>query len=113
MGWSVSRKKGDFRGKDAVFAREGQEKILMVGVIADHDDAVEAGAALTLDGDRVGVVNSPGWSHRMQKSLALCHVAPHAAAEGTQLGVEGETMQCTATISQIPFYDPQKSRTHA
>ena len=83
MGWSVSRKKGDFRGKDAVFACKGQEKVLMVGVVADHDDAVEAGAALILDGERVGVVNSPAWSHRLKKSLALCHVAPHAAAEGT------------------------------
>ena len=112
MGWSVSRKKGDFRGKDAVFARKGQEKVLMVGVVADHDDAVEAGAALTLDGERVGVVNSPAWSHRLKKSFALCHVAPHAAAEGTQLGVECETMQCAATVSQIPFYDPEKTRTH-
>ena len=113
MGWSVSRKKGDFRGKEAVFAREGQEKILMVGIVADHDDAVEAGAALTLGGETVGVVNSPVWTHRMQKSLALCHVAPNAAAEGTQLALEGETMQCTATVSRIPFYDPEKTRTHA
>ncbi len=112
MGWSVSRKKGDFRGKDAVFAREGQDKILMVGIVADHDDAVEADAALSLDGEKVGVVNSPGWSHRMQKSLALCHVAPHAAAEGTKLAVEGETVQCAATVSRIPFHDPDKSRTH-
>ena len=113
MGWSVSRKKGDFRGKDAVFAREGQEKILMVGIVADHDDAVDADAALTLDGEKVGVVNSPGWSHRMQKSLALCHVAPHAAAEGTRLDVEGESGRCSATVSRIPFYDPDKTRTHA
>ena len=112
MGWSVSRKKGDFRGKDAVFAREGQEKILMVGVVADHDDAVDADATLTLDGEKVGVVNSPGWSHRMQKSLALCHVAPHAAAEGTRLDVEGENVRCSATVSRIPFYDPDKTRTH-
>ena len=90
MGWAVSRKKGDFRGRDAVFAREGQEKVLMVGIVADHDDAVEAGAALSLEGERVGVVNSPAWSHRMQKSLALCHVAPHAAAEGT--GLEAKTI---------------------
>ena len=112
MGWAVSRKKGDFLGKEAVFAREGQEKIFMVGVVADHDDAVEAGAALALDGEKVGVVNSPAWSHRMQKSLALCHVAPHAAAEGTRLALEGETMQCAVTVSRIPFYDPDKTRTH-
>ena len=77
------------------------------------NDAVEAGAALSLGGDKVGVVNSPVWSHRMQKSLALCHVALHAAVEGTGLLVEGETMQCAATVSRIPFYDPDKSRPHA
>ena len=113
MGWSVSRKKGDFVGKEAVFAREGQEKVLMVGIVADHDDAVDAGAALSLGGERVGVVNSPAWSHRMQKSLALCHVAPHAAAEGTRLDLEGESGRCAATVSRIPFYDPEKTRTHA
>ncbi len=113
LGWSVSRKKGDFRGREAVFAREGQEKVLMVGIVADHDDAVDADAALSLDGERVGVVNSPSWSHRMQKSLALCHVAPHAAAEGTRLAVEGENVRCSATVSRIPFYDPEKTRPHA
>ena len=113
LGWSVSRKKGDFRGREAVFAREGQDKILMVGIVTDHDDAVDADAALTLDGEKVGVVNSPSWSHRMQKSLALCHVAPHAAAEGTRLGVEGENVRCSAIVSRIPFYDPDKTRTHA
>ena len=112
LGWSVSRKKGDFRGREAVFAREGQEKVLMVGIVADHDDAVDADAALSLDGERVGVVNSPSWSHRMQKSLALCHVAPHAAAEGTRLAVEGENVRCSATVSRIPFHDPEKTRTH-
>ena len=113
MGWAVSRKKGAFRGKEAVFARKGQEKMAMVGIVADHDDAVDGDAALSLDGERVGVVNSPSWSHRMQKSLALCHVAPHAAAEGTRLALEGETVQCAATVAHTPFYDPEKTRPHA
>ena len=85
----------------------------MVGNVADHGDAVEADAALLLDGEKVGVVNSPAWSHRMQKSLALCHVAPGAAAEGTRLDVEGETIRCGATVARLPFHDPEKTRTHA
>ena len=112
MGWSVSRKKGDFRGRDAVFAREGKEAVHMVGIVADHDDAVEAGATLYRDGREVGIVNSPAYSHRMKKSLALCHAAPSASAEGTRLDLEGETVRCTATVSRIPFYDPEKTRTH-
>ena len=113
LGWAVSRKKGAFRGKEAVFAREGADKVLMVGIVADHDDAVDAGATLRLDGAEVGVVNSPAHSHRMKASLALCHVAPNAASVGTRLVVEGETVSCGATVSRIPFYDPEKTRTHA
>jgi len=110
--WAVSRKKGDFRGKEAVFAREGQEKIKLVGIIADHGDAVDAGAELSIDGRKVGVVNSPAWSHRMNKSLALAHVEPGAAADGTVYEVKGETVSCGATASPIPFYDPEKTRPH-
>ncbi len=113
LGWSVSRKKGDFRGKDAVLAREGKEKVLMIGIIADHEDIVDAGATLHLGGREVGVVNSPAYSHRMKKSLALCHVEPSAAADGTRLDLKGETVSCTATVSRIPFYDPEKTRPHA
>lgn len=113
MGWAVSRKKGDFRGKEALLARESREAVLMVGIVADHDDAVEAGARLSLDGREVGVVNSPVWSHRMGKSLALCHVAPEAAREGTRLALAGEAVRCAATVARIPFYDPEKTRPHA
>ena len=111
FGWAVSRKKGDFRGREAVFAREGQDKISLVGIVADHGDAVDAGAALLVDGRKVGIVNSPAWSHRMNKSLALAHVEPGAAADGTFYEVSGKTVSCSATATPIPFYDPEKSRT--
>jgi aminomethyltransferase len=112
FGWAVSRKKGDFRGKEAVFAREGQDKIALVGIEAEHDDIVDAGASLSLEGRKVGVVNSPAYSHRMKKSLGLAHVEPSVAAAGTKLELAGETVSCAATIVPIPFYDPQKTRPH-
>ncbi len=112
FGWAVSRKKGDFRGKKAVFAREGHDKINMIGIVADHGDAVDGGADLLIDGRKVGVVNCPSWSHRMNKSLALCHVEPGVAADGTVYQVKGETVSCSATATPIPFYDPGKTRTH-
>ena len=112
FGWAVSRKKGDFRGKEAVFAREGQEKVKLIGIEADHGDAVDGGAELLLAGQKVGTVNSPAWSHRMNKSLALAHVEPAAAAEGTVYELKGETVACAATAASIPFYDPEKTRPH-
>lgn len=112
LGWAVS-KRGDYRGKQAAFAARGKEKIRLAGIVAEHDDALDAGATLLRDGQPVGVVNSPAHSHRMGKSLALVHLAPDAAAPGTELEVKGEAVSCAARVARIPFYDPEKTRTHA
>ena len=113
LGFTVSRDKGDFRGREAVFALEGQERFLMAGIAADHDDALVGGEKLLRKGEEVGVVNSPAWSHRMGKSLALVHLQPDAAAPGTRLDVAGDSLECTAVVESIPFYDPDKTRVHA
>ena len=113
LGWSISRSGADYRGKAAVLAAEGKEKIKLAGIVVDHDDALAGGEKLVVDGREVGVVNSPAYSHRMRKSLALCHVAPGLEAPGTRLEVVGEDLSTTATVERIPFYDPEKTRTHA
>ena len=113
LGWAISRTKGDFRGKEALFAAEGKEKIKFAGIVAVHDDAVEADSKLLHNSDEVGVVNSPVYSRRMKKSLALVHVRPDLAVPGTRLEVKGESIACAATVERIPFYDPEKTRTHA
>ncbi len=112
LGWSVSAGKGDFRGKDAVMAAKGKEKVNLVGISIDHDDMVAGGEKLLLDGKEVGSVLSPGYSHRMKKSLALVHVTPEAAIVGTNLTVVNEDVTYSAVIEQTPFYDPQKTKTH-
>ncbi|MEM7208932.1 MAG: aminomethyltransferase family protein [Pseudomonadota bacterium] len=113
LGFTVAQNKGDFRGKDAVMASKGKERFLGVGIVANHSDMLNGGETLRLNGEDVGVVNSPGYSHRLGKSLALCHVAPDAAAAGTQLDVVSDDINCAATVEAIPFFDPQKTRTHA
>ena len=60
-----------------------------------------------------GVVNSPAWSHRLNKSLALVHLRPDAIVTATQLEVSGDDIKTTAVIEDIPFYDGNKTRTHA
>ena len=112
LGWSVNRQKGDFRGKEAVFASEGKERFLFAGIVVDLNDMLAGGEKLLFNGEEVGVVNSPAYSHRMKKSLALVHVKPKAAAAGTTLEVVNDSMSCAATVVRIPFYDPEKTRTH-
>lgn len=112
LDWALS-KNGDYRGKDAVFAAKGKEKVKLVGIAAEHDEALTGEEKLYLNGSEVGQVNSPAYSHRMGKSLALCHVKPGASAVGTKLEVRGGGVDTTATVERIPFHDPEKTRTHA
>ena len=73
------------------------------------------GLAITrhLDGTDVGTVNSPAFSHRLGKSLALVHLAPTATVPGTALNVVGDGTEYAARTEETPFFDPGKTRTHA
>lgn len=111
LGFTISRNKGDFRGKDAALAAKGKEATNNVCLDIDHSDMVAGGETLSLNGADVGIVNSPCFSHRMNKSLALAHIKPGISA-GTVLKLSGDGIETTATIVQSPIYDPEKSRTH-
>jgi aminomethyltransferase len=113
FGWAVSRSKGDFRGKQALFELEGKEKVKLFGIVADHGDEVDRGAELSIDGEIVGHVTTPAYSRRLEKSLALVHLIPSAAAAGTALELNGPSVQCSATAASIPFVDPERKRLHA
>ncbi len=113
LGFTVNRNKGEFRGKDKVFELEGQERFKLAGIEIDHNDALIGGEKLMHNGEEVGVINSPGYSHRLGKSLALVHLNPSATAAGTQLEVVGENGSYSALVSNIPFYDSTKSRVRA
>ena len=113
LGFTVSDSKNDYRGKQAVMSAKGKEQINNVCLVIDHPDMVNGEETLTMDGETVGTVNSPCYSHRLGKSLALAHVSPKAAAEGTVLQVTGGDIETKATVSTMPIYDSQKSKTHA
>ena len=112
LGFTISKNKGDFRGKDAAMAAKGSEAINNVCLDIDQPDMVSGGEMLSLNGSDVGLVNSPCFSHRMNKSLALAHIKPGIAV-GTVLQLSGDGIETTATVVQSPIYDPEKNRTHA
>lgn len=111
LAFTVSRDKGDFRGKDAVMSARGNEVINNVCLDIDHPDMVAGGETLSRDGTVVGVINSPCFSHRMNKSLALAHVKAGIGA-GTVLEIVGDGITTTGTVIRSPIYDPEKSKTH-
>ena len=113
LGWAISTKGGDFRGKDAAMALKGKENIAVVTLDIDYGEALAGGETLSIDGQEVGVVNSPVYSHRMQKSLALGHITLANSAVGTMVQVNGDGVSCSATIAGTPIYDPDKTNTHS
>jgi aminomethyltransferase len=112
MGFTVSKSKTGYRGCEALAAARGNEKVNNVCLVIDHDDMVNGGEQLSVEGSVVGVVNSPCFSHRLDKSLALAHVSPGAATPGTKLELAGGDIATTATVVAMPIYDPEKQRTH-
>jgi aminomethyltransferase len=113
FGWAISRTKKDFRGREALFALEGKEKVKLRGIVAAHDSVVEHFAELRIDGEKIGGVTTPAYSHRLGQSLALVHVHPSAAEPGTRVDLVGPTIQCPAVVASIPFVDPKRTRMHA
>lgn len=113
LGFTVNSAKQNFRGKDAAFASKGQERFLQAGISVDFSDALAGGEKLLYNGEEVGTVNSPAWSHRLNKSLALVHLKPELVKAGTRLAVAADGAQRDAMVENIPFFDPDKSRTHA
>lgn len=112
LGFTISNCKGDFRGKEAVLASKGNETVNNVCLDIKHSDMVAGEEVLLLKGVEVGIVNSPCYSHRMGKSLALGHIKPGIPV-GTNLQVSGGGIETTAIVAKSPIYDPEKSKTHA
>ncbi len=111
LGFTVNEAKPDYRGKAALLAAKGRERVRNVGLLVAQDEALVGGETLLRDGERVGLVNSPCFSRRMARSLALGHVRPEVA-EGTLLRVEGDGIATRAEVARLPFHDPAKARTH-
>lgn len=116
LGWSVSKtKEADFIGKEAVFHRKGNEKIHLVGIVADHDDAVgepiAGGERVFFGGKEVGKITASLWSPRLGMSVALAHVQPGASTVGSTVIIHSPKATVTGTVSSLPFYDPEKTRT--
>ena len=111
LGFAVSKKKtAEYRGKAALMARMGKEKVLLYGLIADTDQPTESGALLFADGKEVGKITGPMYSTILKKSLAIIKVKPEYAKEGVKLEVRGPKIQCTATAHPLPFDDPEKKK---
>lgn len=111
LGFTVSKNKvADFRGKEALQAARGKEKIKTFGLIADCQTAVDADADIFVDGKKVGRVTAPMYSPLLKKSFAMVQLQPSLARPGIKVEVRGPTIKCSAVTHALPVVDPDKKK---
>ena len=90
---------------------EGVSKRL-VGVTFDGDPFPALNfikwSAFASTGDKVGKVTSAIYSPRLHQNIGYCWVLSGLAAEGTALRVTTEWGERRATVTPMPFIDPEK-----
>ena len=111
----VNLKKPSFVGREALF-RESEKgpKTRFVPLIL-ADDRLDAPFCATVfkEGERVGIVTSGGYGHRLRQSIALAYVRTDLAGEGTALEIEIFGERVRVIVKREPLYDPQNLRLRA
>ena len=104
-------KPGDFIGKEALerIAQEGTPRLLTTLRI-EGDETPEYGAAVTKDGNEVGIVRSPAKSPTFGEQLAMAAIDRELNQEGASVDVALGDGTVSATVAPFPIYDSQKSR---
>jgi aminomethyltransferase len=104
-------KPGDFIGKEALkrIASEGTARLLTTLRI-EGDETPEYGAAVTRDGNEVGVVRSPAKSVTYGDQIAMAAIDRDLNSEGTRVEVALGDGTVGAFVAPFPLYDTEKTR---
>jgi dimethylglycine dehydrogenase len=107
--------KPDFPGRAAlVREQESGTADRLVALLVDAAEADAPPAATVFKGsERVGIVTSGGYGHRIGRSIALAYVRRAQAAAGTGLTIEIYGDRRPAMVAAEPLYDPQNVRIRA
>ncbi len=101
-----------FTGRDAVLKqKESQAEWCFAGFVVDSADADALPSDPIFDGgELVGYVTSAGTGFRLGKRLALGYLKHGLNETGRAFEIEILGKRCAATVSPMPFYDPDNAR---
>jgi aminomethyltransferase len=110
LDFTVSPGKTGFRGAAAHYAARGRERFRIFGVLLEGTEAAPAGAVVTQDGKKVGVVTCGMVSSQTKRSMAIARLDVGAAQHGTALELLWDRGSVAAVAHTLPFDDPQKKK---
>ena len=116
LGFAVDLRKVDFTGKAALERNAQEPRKALKGLLLNGDDVPRHGAPVLLGERQVGVVTSATRSPSLQRAIAMVRLAVEHAETGRSLDVgqmDGHMKRLPATVTEIPFIDPQRKRARA
>ncbi|KIC21122.1 DUF1989 domain-containing protein [Leisingera sp. ANG-Vp] len=116
LGFAVDLTKPEFTGKAALERNARAPRRVLKGLLLGCNDVPLHGSPV-YDGERqVGVVTSATRSPSLEHAIAIARLGIEHAGDGTRLEVgqlDGRMKRLGATVTGIPFIDPQRKRARA
>ncbi|MCZ0963781.1 DUF1989 domain-containing protein [Paracoccus benzoatiresistens] len=116
LGFAVDLNKSDFVGQAALKRNAADPRRVLKGLIFDCADVPAHGAPVLCGERQVGVITSATRSPTLECSIAMARIAVEHAANGTELDVgmmNGRMKRLGASVTDIPFVDPQRKKARA
>lgn len=119
LGFTVSRKKPAFLGRDAVLRKEqqGLDRRLVQFRLKDPEPILFHNEAIVRDGEIVGPVTSGNYGHFLGAAIGLGYVPAKGQTEDDILGssyeIEVAGQRHAAIASLVPMHDPNSERVKA
>ncbi|WP_254442407.1 DUF1989 domain-containing protein [Ruegeria arenilitoris] len=116
LGFAVDLTKSDFTGKAALERNAREPRRVFKGLLIGCDDVPAHGAPVFAGERQVGVVTSATRSPMLEHAIAMARLSVEHAENGTELEIgqlDGRMKRLCATVSDIPFIDPQRKRARA
>ena len=119
LGFTVSRKKPAFLGRDAVLRKEqqGLDRRLVQFRLANPEPLLFHNEAIVRDGEIVGPVTSGNYGHFLGSAVGMGYVAAKGQTDDDILGstyeIEVAGQRHAAIASLVPMHDPNSERVKA
>ena len=116
LGFAVNLRKTDFVGKAALERNARDPRKSLRGLLFDCDDVPSHGAHVYAGERPIGVITSATRSPMFERTIAMARLAIEYADSGTKLEVgqmDGRMKRLSATVCDVPFFDPKRERARA
>lgn len=116
LGFAVDLKKSDFVGRAALERNARDPRRVLKGLKFDCNDVPAHGAHVYAGERPVGVITSAARSPMFESAIAMARLAVEHAEPGTKVEVgqlDGRMKRLSATVCDIPFFDPKRERARA